>query len=101
MMIDPPPTDADVPDPPEMADVPQVEGDAESLADADDTVFIKLYLSSSDRKRIRHLSIDLEKSLQALGREAWNLLLEKHGLPELEHRTANVPSGGRTRKKQT
>jgi len=50
-----------------------------------------------DRKRLRQLSLDTGLSLQKLGHEAWNLLLQSRGLPPLKQVAANVPSGRRRR----
>jgi hypothetical protein len=61
---------------------------------------VNILVAPEDRRRLRQLSLDTNLSLQKLGHEAWNLLLEKRGLPPLKPVSANVPSGrtiGRTR----
>lgn len=58
---------------------------------------VNVLITPSDRKRLRQLSLDTGLSLQKLGHEAWNLLLEARGLEPLEAVAANVPSG-RTRR---
>ena len=54
---------------------------------------VNILVTPSDRKRLRQLSLDTGLSVQRLGHEAWNLLLEARGLPPLEPVAANVPSG--------
>ncbi len=54
---------------------------------------INILVTPRDRKRLRQLSLDCELSLQKLGHEAWNRLLEARGLEPLEAVAANVPSG--------
>lgn len=54
---------------------------------------VNVLVSPEDRRRLRQLSLDTNLSLQKLGHEAWNLLLQKRGLPPLKPVTANVPSG--------
>jgi hypothetical protein len=54
---------------------------------------INILVTPHDRKRLRQLSLDTGLSLQKLGHEAWNRLLETRGLPPLEPVAANVPSG--------
>ena len=54
---------------------------------------VNVLITPSDRKRLRQLSLDTEMSLQKLGHEAWNRLLEARGLEPLEAVAANVPSG--------
>lgn len=61
---------------------------------------VNILVAPEDRRRLRQLSLDTNLSLQKLGHEAWNLLLQKRGLPPLKPVSANVPSGraaGRTR----
>ena len=61
---------------------------------------VNVLVAPEDRRRLRQLSLDANLSLQKLGHEAWNLLLQRRGLPPLKPVTANVPSGrlgGRTR----
>lgn len=58
---------------------------------------INVLVTPRDRKRLRQLSLDSGLSLQKLGHEAWNRLLESRGLEPLEAVAANVPSG-RTRR---
>jgi hypothetical protein len=54
---------------------------------------VNVLVAPEDRRRLRQLSLDTNLSLQKLGHEAWNLLLEKRGLPPLKAVSANVPSG--------
>lgn len=54
---------------------------------------INVLVTPRDRKRLRQLSLDSSLSLQKLGHEAWNRLLEARGLEPLEPVAANVPSG--------
>ena len=54
---------------------------------------VNILVTPEDRKRLRQLSLDTNLSLQKLGHEAWNLLLQKRGLPPLKPVSANVPSG--------
>ena len=58
-----------------------------------DIVPVNILITPRDRKRLRQLSLDTGLSLQKLGHEAWNKLLESRGLEPLEPVTANVPSG--------
>ncbi len=58
-----------------------------------DIVPVNILVTPRDRKRLRQLSLDTGLSLQKLGHEAWNKLLELRGLEPLEPVTANVPSG--------
>lgn len=52
-----------------------------------------VYLFPEDHDRLRDLAHLSKTSLQQLGIEAWNLLLEKRGHPPLSPTTANRPSG--------
>lgn len=54
---------------------------------------VNVLVTPQDRKRLRQLSLDTGLSLQKLGHEAWNRLLEARGLEPLEAVAANVPSG--------
>lgn len=54
---------------------------------------ISVLVSPDDRKRLRQLSLDTGLSIQKLGHEAFNKMLEARGLPPLEAVSANVPSG--------
>lgn len=54
---------------------------------------INVQVTPRDRKRLRQLSLDTGLSLQKLGHEAWNRLLEARGLEPLEAVAASVPSG--------
>jgi len=54
---------------------------------------VNVLITPRDRKRLRQLSLDTGLSLQKLGHEAWNRLLEARGLEPLEAVAANVPSG--------
>ena len=58
-----------------------------------DIVPVNIIVTPRDRKRLRQLSLDTGLSLQKLGHQAWNKLLESRGLEPLEPVTANVPSG--------
>jgi hypothetical protein len=65
-----------------------------------EVVPVNILVAPEDRRRLRQLSLDTNLSLQKLGHEAWNLLLQKRGLPPLKPVSANVPSGrasGRSR----
>ena len=54
---------------------------------------VNVQVTTRDRKRLRQLSLDTGLSLQKLGHEAWNRLLEARGLEPLEAVAASVPSG--------
>ena len=54
---------------------------------------INVQVTPRDRRRLRQLSLDTGLSLQKLGHEAWNRLLEARGLGPLEAVAASVPSG--------
>lgn len=54
---------------------------------------VNILVTPRYRKRLRQLSLDTGLSVQKLGHEAWNRLLESRGLEPLEPVTANVPSG--------
>ncbi len=54
---------------------------------------VNVQVTPRDRKRLRQLSLDSGLSLQKLGHEAWNRLLEARGLEPLEAVAASVPSG--------
>ena len=56
---------------------------------------VNVLVTPADRKRLRQLSLDSGVSVQRLGHEAWNLLLEAKGLSPLEPVAANIPSGRR------
>lgn len=56
-------------------------------------VALTVLVDPADRKRVRQLALDTERSIQSLGIEAWSLLLQQRGLPPLRQVTANVPSG--------
>jgi hypothetical protein len=70
--------------------VPPAEHVARPLPDI---VPLNILVTPRDRKRLRQLSLDTGLSLQKLGHEAWNKLLESRGLEPLEPVTANIPSG--------
>jgi len=65
-------------------------GEAEPTADI---VPLNIMVTPDDRRRLKQLSLDTGLSLQKLGHQAWNLLLENRGLPPLESVPASVPSG--------
>lgn len=54
---------------------------------------VNVLVTPEDRRRLRQLSLDANLSLQKLGHEAWNLLLQKRGLPPLKPVSANVRRG--------
>lgn len=54
---------------------------------------VSVLVSPEDRKRLRQLSLDSGLSIQKLGHEAFNMMLEARGLPPLVPVSANVPSG--------
>ena len=66
-------------------------GTAEAVGQS--VVPVNILVAPEDRRRLRQLSLDSNLSLQKLGHEAWNLLLQKRGLPPLKAVSANVPSG--------
>jgi hypothetical protein len=69
--------------------------------DGQAVVPVNVLVAPEDRRRLRQLSLDAGLSLQKLGHEAWNLLLQKRGLPPLKPVSASVPSGragGRARR---
>jgi hypothetical protein len=71
--------------------------DSVSAKTAGQTVVpVNILIAPEDRRRLRQLSLDTNLSLQKLGHEAWNLLLQKRGLPPLKAVSANVPSGRAT-----
>ena len=76
--------------PPEVALLPS-NGTAEVVGQS--VVPVNILVAPEDRRRLRQLSLDANLSLQKLGHEAWNLLLQKRGLPPLKTVSANVPSG--------
>ena len=84
-----------------IATAPAAPAAGERLADRDSAapaiVPVNVLITPRDRKRLRQLSLDSGLSLQKLGHEAWNRLLEARGLEPLEAVAANVPSG-RTRR---
>lgn len=59
---------------------------------------VTLYISPDDHERLRDLSYHSKISLQQLGVEAWNLLLERRGHPPLAPTTAARPSGRLSKK---
>lgn len=61
--------------------------------DGQAVVPVNVLVAPEDRRRLRQLSLDAGLSLQKLGHEAWNLLLQKRGLPPLKPVSASVPSG--------
>lgn len=76
---------------PTRADAPSIGGEGPGVAPA--IVPVNVLITPRDRKRLRQLSLDSGLSLQKLGHEAWNRLLEARGLEALEPVAANVPSG--------
>ncbi len=81
---------SDAPSPPAPA-ISALNGAGEASGQA--IVPINVLVTPEDRRRLRQLSLDANLSLQKLGHEAWNLLLQKRGLPPLKPVSANVPSG--------
>ena len=78
----------------------ETEPDREGVRGTPVVVPVNILVAPEDRRRLRQLSLDTNLSLQKLGHEAWNLLLQKRGLPPLKPVSANIPSGrvtGRTR----
>jgi hypothetical protein len=71
-----------------------IRGDASSQP----VVPINILVTPEDRRRLKQLSLDCDLSLQKLGHEAWNLLLQQRGLPPLKPVSANVPSGRSSRR---
>lgn len=84
---------------PVAAPITVAASDAATVRDsaAPTIVPVNVLVTPRDRKRLRQLSLDTGLSLQKLGHEAWNRLLEARGLEPLEAVAANVPSG-RTRR---
>lgn len=84
------------------AAAPSVSNGAGEMA-GQSVVPVNILVAPEDRRRLRQLSLDANLSLQKLGHEAWNLLLQKRGLPPLKAVSANVPSGRSpgTRSRQT
>lgn len=72
---------------------PKATSNGGTEAPAQTIVPINVLVAPEDRRRLRQLSLDANLSLQKLGHEAWNLLLQKRGLPPLKPVSANVPSG--------
>jgi hypothetical protein len=62
-------------------------------ADRPQIVPVSVLVTPADRKRLRQLSLDTGLSLQRLGHEALNMMLEARGLEPLQAVSANVPSG--------
>ena len=92
------PPSAAAPTPGEALDPPNAAGRAEpetqpQEAGGQAVVPVNILVAPEDRRRLRQLSLDADLSLQKLGHEAWNLLLQKRGLPPLKPVSANVPSG--------
>lgn len=79
-------------DTPSQASVPSVSS-APAPTPAAKIVPISVLISPEDRKRLRQLSLDTGLSIQKLGHEAFNRMLEARGLAPLEAVSANVPSG--------
>lgn len=75
------------------APVPASDTVAVRDSSAPTIVPVNVLVTPRDRKRLRQLSLDTGLSLQKLGHEAWNRLLEARGLEPLEAVAANVPSG--------
>lgn len=68
-------------------------GQESAIAAPQTIVPVNIFVTPADRRRLRQLSLDTGLSVQRLGHEAWNLLLEARGLAPLESVAANVPSG--------
>lgn len=79
----------DAPLPPAVLPAPNGAGEVPGQT----IVPVNVLVTPEDRRRLRQLSLDANLSLQKLGHEAWNLLLQKRGLPPLKPVSANVPSG--------
>jgi hypothetical protein len=81
-------------DEPAAEDSKEIEPDTEATRGTTAAVVpVNILVAPEDRRRLRQLSLDTNLSLQKLGHEAWNLLLQKRGLPPLKPVSANVPSG--------
>ena len=76
-----------------IAEVPSATSNGTVEASGQSVVPVNILVAPEDRRRLRQLSLDANLSLQKLGHEAWNLLLQKRGLPPLKAVSANVPSG--------
>ena len=76
-----------------IAEAPSVTSSGAAEAVGQSVVPVNILVAPEDRRRLRQLSLDANLSLQKLGHEAWNLLLQKRGLPPLKPVSANVPSG--------
>ena len=76
-----------------IAEVPSATSNGTAEATVQKVVPVNVLVAPEDRRRLRQLSLDANLSLQKLGHEAWNLLLQKRGLPPLKAVSANVPSG--------
>ena len=76
-----------------IAEAPSAMSNGTAEAIGQSVVPVNILVAPEDRRRLRQLSLDANLSLQKLGHEAWNLLLQKRGLPPLKAVSANVPSG--------
>ena len=76
-----------------VAEAPSSTSNETTEAIGQSVVPVNILVAPEDRRRLRQLSLDANLSLQKLGHEAWNLLLQKRGLPPLKAVSANVPSG--------
>lgn len=76
-----------------VAEAPPATSNGTIEAIGQSVVPVNVLVAPEDRRRLRQLSLDANLSLQKLGHEAWNLLLQKRGLPPLKAVSANVPSG--------
>lgn len=76
-----------------IAEVSSATSNGIAEAAGQSVVPVNILVAPEDRRRLRQLSLDANLSLQKLGHEAWNLLLQKRGLPPLRAVSANVPSG--------
>ncbi len=95
--IDDDPT-AGLPSPSAFSDAPSSTVHEAAEAAGQNVVPVNVLVAPEDRRRLRQLSLDANLSLQKLGHEAWNLLLQKRGLPPLKAVSANVPSGRSSRR---
>ena len=61
-------------------------------ASDDEIVPLTIMVTKLDRRRLRQLALDTNLSLQRLGHEAWNMMLERRGLPKLYAATSGKRS---------
>jgi hypothetical protein len=76
-------------------EMPEIASDTQATATnaQPKIVPVSILVTPEDRRRLRQLSLDSNLSVQKLGHEALNMMLEARGLSPLEPVTANIPSG--------